>query len=228
MGNPIIHSTKHGLRRRPEFAVTPTASIAVGVGKSPFRAMSTSPGRTAAPGLRDLLKPPDVATGVGSEKEDSITEVRGADGCRRNVVPFRSPPALGQRGEDSIKPARGKEAWDVLHEEVARSNLANDPPDFIPEPSLVGDPPPLAGEGVGLAGESSSDEIHRATPRATVKRGEIVPDRRRIQGRVFHPRHESGRTIGLPLDNAHKEMVGSRHLDSEVEPADAGAKGEGT
>jgi hypothetical protein len=49
-----------------------------------------------------------------------------------------------------------------------------------------------------------------------------------IHGRISHPRHEYGRAVGLPLDNAHKTMVGSGEFDSEVESTDAGTKGEGT
>jgi hypothetical protein len=62
---------------------------------------------------------PCPVVGVGSEEEEAIADVRGADGDRRNAVPLRIPPARGQVGEDSVKPSRAKEPWDVLHEEEA-------------------------------------------------------------------------------------------------------------
>jgi hypothetical protein len=121
-------------------------------------------------GLRFVRVSDESATGVGSrcEKEESVAEVRGADGCRRYTVPFRIPPARGQVGEDVGKPS-ANEPWDILQEEVPASHAASDPPDFGPEPTLVELRESFAGNADGLTRESSSDEIHRSTPRRRIE-----------------------------------------------------------
>jgi hypothetical protein len=73
-----------------------------------------------------------------------------------------------------------------------------------------------------LTGESGSEDIHFAAPWATVEGGNVRADKSLIQGLVFHPRHESGRCIGVPLDVQNGSAVGHGELDSEVEPSDAG------
>jgi hypothetical protein len=92
-----------------------------------------------------------------------------------------------------------------------------------PEPPFVGDAEPLPGVGGRLAGEAGSDEIHSAAPRVAVEGREVVPDRSRIQGLVFHPRHEGGRCEGFPLDVTHSAVgVSEGEPESELEPAGAG------
>ncbi len=163
------------------------------------------------------------------QEEEALAEVRGADGCRGDNVVFRRPPARGQVVEDFGErgPAvDAKETRDVLDEQPSGAASDGDAPDLGPEPSGVVDAAALAGDAGALAGETCSDEIHRAAPRQRVEGGDVAPDRRRIQGLVFHPGHEDGRTVGLPLDNAHNAMPGSSVGDAEVEPADAGTEGE--
>lgn len=167
------------------------------------------------------------AVGVGSQDEEPVAEVRGADGCRGDTVPFRNPPARGQISQYRAE-AQGKVTWDVLAEEEPRVRLARDAPDVRPEMTGVMQPPPFAGDAEGLTGVPRSNEIHCATPRSTVEGGDVVPDRSLVQGRVSHPRHEHGRAVGLPLNSAHQTMVGAGELDAEVETSDAGAESEGT
>lgn len=207
------------------------ASLAVGVGRSPCRAAVWSVG---VPALGRFAFWPFCwlpaygdAVGVGSQQEDPIAEVRGADGARRDTVPLRSPPARGQRGEDGVQSARGKESWNVLEEEEASAHLASDPPDVGPKPTLVVGAAAGAGHGVGLAGETRRDEIHASSPASGGEGREVAPDRSAIQGRFFHPGHEDGRSETLPLDSAHKLVVRARELDAELEPADAGAECQG-
>jgi hypothetical protein len=69
-----------------------------------------------------------------------------------------------------------------------------------------------------LTGRTANHAIHDSTPRIAVEGGNVIPYRRVIQGLVFHPRHESGRGEGLPLDVAHS--TGSTgEFESEVEAA---------
>jgi hypothetical protein len=247
MGRPIIHSTKRGLRRSRPCGVIPTVfatpiplpclirdvrpltSRACGVGRRPPLAIVVSSGRTAAPFDGDrLTRVSDVsAMGVGSKQEEPIAEVRGADGGRWYAVPIRSPPARGQITEDPLE-SHGKQPWNILQEEVRGTHSASDAPYLVPEPPLVVGPGAATGDADGLTREPRSDEIHDSTPWRRVECGEVVPDRSLIQGLVCHPCHEHGRAVGLPLDSAHKTMVGSGELDSEIEPADPGAESEGT
>ena len=201
----------------------------VGVGSSPLAAAVVSNGRVAAPDDGDRFTRVSLvqAVGVGSQDEEPVTEVRGADGCRGDTVPFRNPPARGQVCEYRAE-AQGKVTWDVLAEEEPRVRFPDDAPDVRPEVARIADPATLAGDGEGLAWVSRSDEIHRSTPRATIEGGDVVPDRSLIQGRVCHPRHKNGRAVGLPLNSTHKAMVGSGEADAEVESADACAESEGS
>ncbi len=70
------------------------------------------------------------------------------------------------------------------------------------------------------------DDIHASTPRFAVEGGNIVPDRRAIQGLVFHPCHESGRRIGVPLDVTDSSIVGDGDVEAEIEATCARAEGE--
>ena len=88
---------------------------------------------------------------------------------------------------------------------------------------IVGAPAP-SGDAERLARIARTDEIHRAAPRAAVEAGKIVPDRRLIQGLVFHPRHEDGRGEGVPLDVTHSTVSGFGQRKSEVEASGAGAE----
>lgn len=82
----------------------------------------------------------------------------------------------------------------------------------------------LARDGKRLARISAKDNIHRATPRAAVEGGNVVPQRCFIQGRVFHPRHKGGRSIGFPLDVTDSAIPGAGNGEPEVDPAGTGAE----
>lgn len=106
-----------------------------------------------------------------------------------------------------------EEPVDVLEEDDGGLDLFDDADEVGPERALVVVPSSLPGDGVGLAREARREEIHDSTPRVAVEGREIVPDRRAIQGRVFHPRHENGRRESVPLDVTH----GSNAHSSEPE-----------
>ena len=88
---------------------------------------------------------------------------------------------------------------------------------------IVGAPAP-AGDAERLARITRRKEIHRAAPRPAVEAGKVVPDRRLIQGLVLHPRHEDGRSVGVPLDVTHSTVSGFGQRKSEIEASGAGAK----
>lgn len=70
------------------------------------------------------------------------------------------------------------------------------------------------------------DDIHEAAPRSAVEGGNVVPDRRAIQGRVFHPCHERGRCVGFPLDVTHSSISWGGDMESEVKTSGSGAEGQ--
>jgi hypothetical protein len=202
-------------------------SCALGVGHiRTARSVSVPvhPSSSASELLPDCLASPDV--GVGQQPEP-FPSMRCANGGRREQTPFRIEPEVGKVGEDVRQPESNK-LGDVLQEDEGRSHVSDDPGDVGPEPSLVIDTSTLPRLGEWLAGEAGSDEIHSSTPRSSVERDEVRPDRRPIQVRVVHPRHESGRCVGVPLNVSHGSGVDAGESQSELEPSVAGAEMQGT
>lgn len=115
---------------------------------------------------------------------------------------------------------------DVFKEAPFRPDFADDPPDMRPEVARVLLSEFLSGRGEGLAGISASDETNAAAPRAAVEGDKVAPDRSVIQGLVCHPRHENGRSEGFPLNVTNSPVSGLGDVQSEFEPADAGAQGD--
>jgi hypothetical protein len=72
---------------------------------------------------------------------------------------LRVIPDRGQVPENLLKPS-SKQACDVLHDRVLRSNLANESRKLRPKPrALAGEPSSLASERNILTGETAADEI---------------------------------------------------------------------
>lgn len=164
-----------------------------------------------------------AAVGVGQEVHP-LPDMRCSEFGRRKTVPLRIEPECGQVAEDARKRCPNKSGT-VFHEDVARSNLANDTGNIRPEPPVVFNAQPLAGGAEGLARESRSDAVHCSTPRSAIEGGKVVPDRSFFQGRVRHPRHEDGRGIAVPFDCTHKSGAWHGELESELEASDSGAEG---
>lgn len=143
----------------------------------------------------------------------------------RHKIPFRIEPRFGKVEEALSESALRCKLANVLKEDESRLHFTHDACDVWPEPPVVVCASLLPGDRPGLAGESSSDEIHAAAPRSAVEGSEIVGDRRLIQGLVFHPRHESGRCVAVPLNNTHKTgSTGDGELESESDAFVAGAE----
>lgn len=98
-----------------------------------------------------------------SGDEDSIASVRSAKGRCRKAVPLRMEPALGQASEYLAKEfssLESKEVCHVLHDDVARSNEANDSEHLAPKCSLgMVEAGPSTGARDALAGEAANDDI---------------------------------------------------------------------
>jgi hypothetical protein len=161
-----------------------------------------------------------VVTAVG-QHEDALSSVRSAGVGRGDHSPFRIEPQRGKVSDDGVE-SQPNVACDVLEADERRGALVDDPPDLGPQVSLVLVSESLPSDGEGLTRVARRDEIHDSTPRAAVEGSEVVEDRRRIQGRLFHPGHKDGRSEGVPLDDTHKSQPGEGGAESKLEPADPG------
>jgi hypothetical protein len=197
-------------------------ALARGVGQS----------RSSSVRFPPLDRIPEQARGVGQvvpvadgEDEEPLALVGRAD-FRRREEACRKAVAHADQSCGDFGEAEAEMMGDILEEDEGRLNLADDAGDMRPEVARIVRAPALARDGERLARIARSDDIHRAAPLAAVESGNVVPDNSLIQGRVFHPRHESGCGVGFPFDMAHSTISGDGDGEAEVEPASSGAKGE--
>ena len=197
-------------------------ALALGVGQS----------RSNSVRLPPLDRVPEQARGVGqlvpfSDREDEQPlALVGRTDFRRREEACRKAVAHADQSCGDFGEAEAEMMGDILEEDEGRFDLGDDAGDMRPEVARVVRTPALARDGERLARIACSDDVHRAAPRAAVEGSNVVPDRRAIQGRIFHPRHESGRGVGFPFDMAHSTISGEGDGEPEVEPARARAEGE--
>jgi hypothetical protein len=153
-------------------------------------------------------------------KPEPFASMGRANGGRGEQTPFRIEPEFGKITEDMGKSCPNN-SWDVLQEHVLGFHVADDPCDFGPEPTVVVSAQLATGAAERLAGETGSDESHAATPCASVEGAQVRPDRSLIQLLRFHPGHESGRCVGVPLNVSHGTGDSSQ---GELHPGVAGAE----
>ena len=197
-------------------------ALALGVGQS----------RSSSVRFPPLDRVPEQARGVGQlvpladgEDEKPFPLVGRADfrrreeACRKLVA--QADQSFGDFGE-----AEAEMMGDVFEEDEGRFDFADDAGDMGPEVPRVVRAPAFSRDRERLARIARSDDVHRAAPRAAVEGSNIVPDNSLIQGRVFHPRHESGCGEGFPFDMAHSTISGDGDGNPEVESACARAERE--
>jgi hypothetical protein len=180
------------------------SSFATGVSQSGF--VKSLGGR---PFVRSAIAFVLLASGVGNN-EDALPKVRGTTRCRRNNLPLRVVPHLGQSRDDNVESSLD-ESGDVLHEDVAGSKVANNSGELGPEPARVFLRETLAGEGDGLAGEASADEVDSLCDCVDVV--DVF-----VQLHVGPVMSEDGATVGVDL--ALPSHLHPRTLESEVESTD--------
>lgn len=196
-------------------------ALARGVGQSRSNSVRFPP----------LDRVPEQARGVGhvvvfadGEDEQSFPLVGRTD-FRRREEACRKAVAHADQSAGDFGEAEAEMMGDIFKEDERRFNLGDDAGDMRPEMAWILAAEPSACDGEWLARIARSDDIHRAAPRAAVEGSNVVPDNSLIQGRVFHPRHESGCGEGFPFDMAHSTISGKGDGESEVETARAGAEG---
>nr|WP_296540436.1 hypothetical protein [Rhizorhabdus sp.] len=197
-------------------------ALALGVGQS----------RSSSVRFPPLDRVPEQARGVGQvvsfadgEDEQPLPLVGRAD-FRRREEACRKAVAHADQSCGDFGEAEAEMMGDILKEHEGRLDLADDAGDMRPEVARVVDTPAFARDRERLARIARSNDVHRAAPWAAVEGGNVVPDNSLIQGRVFHPRHESGCGEGFPFDMAHSTISGDGEDEPEVETARAGAEGE--
>ena len=113
-------------------------------------------------------------------------------------------------------------AWDILKKHEFGLRRRNEARDCGPKmPGVVLAPAP-SGEAEGLAGVSCGDEqrseaLKVAKDFIAAQGSNVIPDRRAIQGRVFHPRHESGRCVAFAFTVQHSSSAGDGELHGGAE-----------
>lgn len=115
-------------------------------------------------------------------------------------------------------------AFDILEETPFGIDFTDDPDDLGPQVPRIVLSPPVAGEGERLAGISSSEDMNLSTPSCAVEGCNITPDRRLIQGLVFHPCHERCRRESFPLNETYSSISGLGDMKANFETADPGAE----
>ena len=179
-----------------------------------------------------LDRVPEQARGVGQvvaladgKDEEPLTLV-GRANFRRREEACRKAVAHADQSAGDFGEAEAEMMGDILEEDEGRLDLVDDAGDMGPEVARIIRTPALARDAERLARIARSDDIHRAAPRVAVEGSNVVPDNSLIQGRVFHPRHESGCGEGFPFDMAHSSISGDGEDEPEVETACAGTERE--
>ena len=175
---------------------------------------------------------PEQARGVGQvvafpmgKDEQPLTLVRRAD-FRRREEACRKAVAHADQPSGDFGKSEAEMMGDVFEEDEGRLDFADDASDMRPKVARVVRAPAFARDGERLARIARSDDVHRSAPWAAVEAGNVVPDRRWIQGRLFHPCHENGRGVGFPFDMAHSSISGHGDGEPEVDTSGTGAERE--
>lgn len=197
-------------------------ALALGVGQS----------RSSSVRFPPLDRVPEQARGVGQlvaladgEDEEAFPLVGRADFRRRKEACRKAVAHVDQSAGD-FGEAEAEMMGDILEEHEGRFDLVDDAGDMRPEVARIVRTPALSRDRERLARITRSDDVHRAAPRAAIEGSNVVPDNSLIQGRVLHPRHESGCGEGFPFDMAHSTISGDGDGKPEVEPACTGTEGE--
>ncbi len=197
-------------------------ALALGVGQS----------RRISVRFPPLDRVPEQARGVGQlviladGKDEQPFALVGRADFRRREEACRKAVAHADQSAGDFGETEAEMMGDILEEDEGRLDLTDDAGDMRPEVARVVSAPAFACNRERLARIARSDDVHRAVPRAAVEGSNVVPDNSLIQGRVFHPRHESGCGEGFPFDMAHSTISGDGDGKPKVKPASAGAEGE--
>lgn len=160
-----------------------------------------------------------------TQEEEAATPVACARFSRREEARF-CPVAQAAKAGDDVGESQGQVPLDVFAEDPFRADLVDDSGDVGPKVTRIRVAPSLSGEAEGLAGIAGREQMNAAAPWAAVEGSKIAPDRRRCQGLVFHPCHESGRRVAFPLNETNSPVGGLGDVQAEIEAGVAGTQGD--
>jgi hypothetical protein len=142
------------------------------------------------------------AVGVPTQHPDSVSFVGRSGMVRSHNSPPRIKPQRGKVTEDHGK-SSGNKHRAVFHPHESRSYLTDDARHLAPETgSLAGDAGALSGDADVLAGESARYHVNTASPWASVKGADVIPDRERREAPVVLSGHENASGVAVVLDGA--------------------------
>ena len=182
----------------------------------PFFVFARETIRTCPLSIRRSGKlPASLAVGVGQDEDPSPAMARACfSRCEQArfwcVAQFAK--ASGDVGKSQIDVP-----FDIFEEGPFGPDLVNDAGDIGPEVAGIICTAALSGMAERLAGIAGRDDMNAVAPRAAIKGFEIVPNKRLSQGLVFHPGHESGRSMGFPLDISHSAISFFGDMEAEVQ-----------
>lgn len=156
--------------------------------------------------------------------EEPSPNVASTDFERAEQARFDRKAHCAKVSKDGLG-SQGHMSFDVFEEAPLRIELVDDSADVRPEVAGIVFAAAPAGEAEGLAGISSSEDMNLSTPWASVEAGNIIPKRSVTHGLVSHPRHEGGCSEGFPLDVTNSSISGFCDMETELQSANAGAKG---
>ncbi len=218
VGHMRLACVRSAALRFPALGLLP--SVAIGVGQR----------RRSSVRFPPLERSPEQARGVGHVvafplgKDEQPLALVGRTDFRRREQARRNSVAHADQASGDLGKAEAEMMGDILEEDEGWFDVSDNPGDMWPEVARIIGTLPLARHGERLARVSRSEDVHRSAPRAAVEGGNVVPERRWRQGLVFHPRHEDGRGIGVPLDVTHSSISGAGDVEAKLEPAGAGAQ----
>jgi hypothetical protein len=158
-----------------------------------------------------------------SQNEQPLPAVWRADFSRREQS-FRNAEAQIFQLASDLAISEVEMIGDVFEEDPFGSAFRDDLGNMRPQMPGIVSAKALSGDAERLARIARREAIHDATPLPAIEAGNVIPDRRLIQGRLFHSRHEDGRGVGVPLDVTHSTVSGLGQHKAQVEPSGAGAE----
>jgi hypothetical protein len=165
--------------------------------------------------LRELVS---LATGVG-HKPEPVTLVRRPNIGSSQHRPSAVIPERGQVTEHSSE-SPSNDCWTVLHEDEARSNVANDPCHVRPHAGpLAVNACTLSGNADVLARKPARNHVNKASPRSSVKGLHVIPNRERREKAVILSGEQYTCGVGLPLDGADgspSEQVATKNASTSA------------
>jgi hypothetical protein len=142
-----------------------------------------------------------TAVGEG-QNPHSLPEMRCTSVGSRYNSPDRIVPQVGKVAENNSH-SPPKQRWDVLHEDVSRSYLANDPGKLSPESaSLTSDACAASGDGYVLAGEAPGDDVNESAPLTPGEGPHVIPYREWFKDSISLSCEQGFSAVGINLDSA--------------------------